>query len=330
MRRYTLGGNLSLKNRIKQYVTNSCSGEEKVIFLDLCHWYRLLDEPNYSNLKATLEKGVENNDILCPVSYSILCEFRKNQDKELVLKRIDFADKLSKRLSFLHHNRIQKMEFFRFGSHKMLLSQKDVLTHWLDSYPVPFRLEQNGASDIIYDNLITSMINISPVEWSKYNELWNITDGITEYFFKPQAKIINDYNNEISRSKIQEEELKRIVLELLDTLSQDLTVLVSEIEAIAKAHYLNIENYDSMKTFFKNTPTINIRSQIHTSLRLDKHAVKPNDLWDFEHATSLPYTDIYVTDKPSAHILKNVLKLDKKYGVEILSSLEELSQILRV
>ncbi len=319
---------MSLKSKIEQHVVNSFSGKEKVIFLDLCHWYLLLDDSKYENLKVALEKGVNNSDILCPVSYSILCEFRKNQDKALVLKRIGFADKLSKRLGFVHHYRVQKMEFFQYGLYQETLSKKDVLTHWLDLFPVPLNLKKNGASERECEELLNELINVSPIEWLKYDELWRFTNDMTERVFKPLANRINEYNNDTTRSNIFKDELQKVVLELLDAMSKDLSFTLSEIEDIRTKHYLKIENHRPMFKFFKNIPTVNIRSQINTSLRIDKHSVKPNDLWDFEHAVSLPYTDIYVTDKPSAHILKNVLKLDEKYGVEILHSLDELSQIL--
>ncbi|EJV2652677.1 hypothetical protein N6393_004354 [Vibrio vulnificus] len=321
---------MNLQSKIDKYVQSSFVGKEKVIFLDLCHWYRLLDESEYSDLKDFLEHGVKNNEFICPINYSILCEFRKNQDKELVLKRIDFADRLSKRLSFVHHHRVQKMEFFHFGLFKKPLMRKDIFTHWLDFYPVPIRVEQNGASDRTYEALLSGMIDISPVEWSKYDELWGITDGMTKDLFGPLASQINGLPNNVKRSEIVYEELQKIIVDFLDSLSRDMTVSVPDIERIARNHYLNLGNSKSVNKFFKNIPTIYMRSQINASLRIDKSTVKPNDLWDFEHATSLPYTDIYVTDKPSAHILKNVLKLNEKYDVEIISSLEELNQLVRV
>ncbi|EPF7653822.1 TPA: hypothetical protein RQJ49_004495 [Vibrio vulnificus] len=321
---------MSFREKISNYKNEHLLGGEKIVFLDLCHWFRLLEDEAYSDLKELCLEEVEEGKLVFPVSFSIINEFQKHKDKELVLNRIQFADKLSKRFSILHYYRLPRREFVRYSNQSATLKKIDVLTHWFDFFPVEFNLIQNGASKEHCDILGDQLLDISPVEWLKYDVFWDMTQNINDKIYVDLRNIIqNGYSVGLSRNVIKNEELDSMVDKFISELVIDPNLSNDELAAIKEFVNKTPKTPEGRRKFFRNLPSLYMRSEVNTSLRYDKEKVKINDLWDLEHAITLPYTNIYVTDKPTAHTLKNTLKLERKFDVSILSSLEQLEEKLR-
>ncbi|MGR5108880.1 hypothetical protein [Vibrio jasicida] len=322
---------MSFKEKISNYKNEHLQGGEKIVFLDLCHWFRLLENETYRDLKELCVEKVRDGKLVFPVSFSIINEFQKHKDKELVLNRIQFADKLSKRFSILHYHRLPRREFVRYSNQGATLKKLDVLTHWFDFFPVEFHFIQNGASKKHYDILCNQLLDISPVEWLKYDVFWDMTKDINDKIYVDLQNIIhNGFSVGLSRKTITNEELDSMIDKFISELAIDPDLSNDELAAIFEFGNKTPQTPEGRRKFFRNLPSLYMRSEVNTSLRYDKEKLKINDLWDLEHAITLPYTDIYVTDKPTAHTLKNTLKLEGKFDVSILSSLEQLEQKLRV
>ncbi|WKE64297.1 hypothetical protein PVT67_11460 [Gallaecimonas kandeliae] len=316
---------MELQDKFAIFKESNLLKTEKIVFLDLCHWYRLLEEKRYERLMRTLTSQVEDGKVICPVSFSIINEFQKHKDKDLVLKRIRFADRLSKRFAIIHYRRLPRIEFVKYSNDSCALEKYDALTHWFDFFPEELRFEQNGATDEQYDVLCSQLLAMSPDIWLKYDEFWRMTETLDKEVYGRLRSLVNDghYIGK-GRKLIEKEEMDFLIDLLLSELIAIKNFKAEELDAIRNFHEKTAKTSEGRRSFFRNLPSLFMRSKINTSLRYDKKTVKVNDFWDLEHAMALPYSHIYVTDKPTAHTLKNTLKLESKFGVSILNSLDDL------
>ncbi|WP_181722714.1 hypothetical protein [Vibrio tarriae] len=257
---------MSFREKISNYKNEHLLGGEKIVFLDLCHWFRLLEDEAYSDLKELCLEKVEDGKLVFPVSFSIINEFQKHKDKELVLNRIQFADKLSKRFSILHYYRLPRREFVRYSNQSDTLKKTDVLTHWFDFFPFEFHLIQNGAAKEHYDILGNQLLDISPVEWLKYDVFWDMTQDINGKVYVDLKNIIqNGYSAGLSRNIIKNEELDSMVDKFISELAIDPNLSNDELAAIKEFVNKTPKTPDARRKFFRNLPSLYMRSEVNTS-----------------------------------------------------------------
>ncbi|HDL7747731.1 TPA: hypothetical protein PXP51_000006 [Yersinia enterocolitica] len=306
----------------------------KVVSLDLCHWYQLEETKEngdeFSGLKNKIDKLVSSGDVIFPISYSILYEFYKRRDQDLVMRRLGYADKLSKRLSFTHYFRLRENEIISHFNFNKRIDKKEALTHWFDFYPIEFYFDNNGATNEDIEKITDSLLNLSPKEWLKYDEYWSFTEGFTKDYCSAILERIESYKKDWSRRDFRKSEICSIIrgvaryffgTQTKDRYDDQFNNLLSVFENIYE--YSEKEKID----FFMNIPTIYMEHKTTEGLVFDKGNVKINDIWDIEHSMVLPYSDIYMTDGPTVHFLK-ALKIDKKFDVKIISKLSELDLLL--
>jgi len=299
------------------------------LFLDLNYWINLSEEQNPLNieLRNLLSEKVSSSKIVCPISPSLLLEFKKRPQSDRRTKYCQLMDELSRGISLRNGMAIFKEEF-KAVIRGQAIDRAIAYSHFIEALLNDLRIEfpesewsqidKERAADLRFDHFsnmsIIEVVDIE-IEDDKEGSILRLRDGLSELC--KQEKEWRGKNN-LSRSDIEQAEFASTAYSFMPTILESL--LDADIRTIQK---LSSEN--DKANILRQCPTFWCEYRLITELRLNKVQLTENDLWDLQHvASALPYVDCVACDGMTRHLCSDVLKLDKKYGTTVISKLSDL------
>jgi len=307
--------------------------------LDLSFWIKMTEErePSYIKLKELLSKKVSDRKVICPVSPTLLVEFRKQPASEKLAKYSQLIDGFSQGLSIRNWHSLFKDEFTYITAEKKIES-KVAYSHFADAFSSSTRLvfgqqwteaDLKKAGDIIFNHFVQMSVNkVFDIEMDE-NEIGNITFIRNRFSQLAEQEKAWRESHQDTRHVIEQAEFTATVNAVLPLI---FSVLISATESSAPSfRNLTTTSLEDKKELLDRCSTFWCRYQLMTALRSNRAFLKENDLWDIEHAaTVLPYVTCFACDGGTRHICSDVLRLDKRYGTMIVSKVDELIEFIEL
>jgi len=327
---------LCIEHHIKarQIELSQSLAHRKKVYLDACFWIAIRDahlgarkDAPAQELLSLLRQGVDEYKILCPISGSMFLELVKQPHTEG--RRIGTAkiiDELSLGVAMIPPPNVMATEIYVF-----LLEAKD----GVDLHPIQ-ELIWTKAAHVLGD-LIPSSTGLSPtdedaVQKQFFDHLWDYsllelintvgdqappTDGF-DRLSKETNRLNAMHQHELrSFEQAYDTELRGAV-QIAGEIAADIIKELAEKDEGRKLTFSHAERACSVNMCqnliyraFKN-PTnkdtlrsVHVGASIHAGMRWDKFRnFKPNDYYDFAHATAaLSYCDVFLTDGPLHHLV---------------------------
>lgn len=315
--------------RARQIELAQSIASRRKIYLDARFWIIVRDtalgvrtEPEARELLHHLRRGVAGGRLICPISASMFLELMKQPYSPG--RRIGTAqliDELSLGVSMISPPTVMGTEIYSF----LLKAKGDV-----ELYPVQELIWTKVA--YVLGETYPSLAHLSPdeeliVQKAFCDHLWHYSlgdivktigdnnsppDGFAELSRHTNEQNAN-YKDEL-RSFAQTYDIElRGIIELAGDLAADVIHQLAENEAGSQLSPTPDERAASVNMCrnllyhaFRKPETkdalrsIHIGASIHASMRWDKtRKFKPNDYYDFEHATAaLSYCDAFLTEGP--------------------------------
>jgi hypothetical protein len=312
-------------------LAHAIAGRRK-IYLDLRFWIMLRDvalglrsEEKLQTLLMTLRRGVASGTMICPISAPTFLELMKQPFlAERRIATANLVDELSLGVSIMRGDRIMRTEVDSFALR--VAGRSDVHRMWElvwtkaayvlgDVYPVPQGLPPEMAQRIqveFFDHLwsmsLGKMIGImgeASIPPDSYTSLSKETNANCQ-----------TWSHEITSYKAAYDiELRGVVEEMGPVASQRMVCMAEAaigrpLDANERSQFDNPGKnalYYGMRMpkWRRLLRSMHIDASIHASMRWDKSRnFKPNDWYDFQHATAaVGYCDIFLTERSMHHLL---------------------------
>lgn len=320
----------------------------KKIYLDINFWIRLRDQETDSDkaLFNILERLVEENKCVLPISEILFWEMLKQNDVSLLKKMANVMTRLSKGFSIISDQERQQLEFINFIHSKTQEPVFDLnVAAWTKTsiniiYNMMLKFEPKKADNRFIDFLE----NIS------FEKIITLAESGN---FKPfRFKDDIEYQNKAKEKfKHENKSLKQMYLSelsgYLETFDSDFIRYMDDIYFLETGMHLSSSEKENV--YFTNwslciynlvrdnkitteLPSFTIFSELYAIVRWnkDRKYKDGNDTLDFMHATAaLPYYDYFFTEK---ELRSNIAqqKLDKRYNCMVLSNPTEIIQQLQL
>lgn len=324
------------------------------IYLDACFWIIMRDtalgiraEPAARRLLDDLRQGVANGCLICPISASMFLELMKQPyDPGRRVGTSKLIDELSLGVSMIPLPIVMSTEIYSF-----LLQAKG----GVDLYPMQ-ELIWTKVAYVLGDNYpslehLPSSQNIA-IQTSFFDHFWSLPlcDIVTiigeNNSIPDEFCDLSQYTNEMNarhrdelRSFTQTYEIElRGGIEIAADVAADVVHHLVEKESGRQLSPTPDERvvcvnmcrnllYNAMKKPDAQGVLRNlyVSASIHAAMRWDKHRkFRPNDYYDFEHATAaLSYCDAFLTEGPLRDLVtRPQLNLQSVNGCRVFSNVE--------
>ncbi len=327
------------------------AGRHKV-YLDTKYWVLLRDEKlgrlvdrDVSKLAVLLHRGVQPEQLICPISADILSEILKQTDPATLACAVEVIDALSNGISLLAPEERRRMELLYF-LRKNLPGNSDCYSPdifvWTKlAYVFGFITPSNA--------LLSAKEGIT-IQKAFFDHMWGMslaeiisTIGIQAIRKMPRmpdvsaklntGKVAHMDENRSMDAMIQSEiagvldAIKPDIQEMLEYLYKSLAENISTEEEILSSKGLHqfanlIYHGFRLKRFSTELPCVRIPATIHAAIRWDKTrkywSTDPHDLHHAEAA--LPYFDMFLTERSLRSLLtRSDLRLDSLYNCTVVS-----------
>lgn len=318
--------------------------EPKRIYLDTNQWITLARVVNGSEKDSELvevyqkmKKLSDSGEAIFPISFFHLEDMMVHQNKERREKLIDFMVTISKGwvirpYNFLIYEEVSNAVLSRLGVRSFYDIRKQMiakgLAHmissgyeitWNKSVKVPENFEQRlkEATD-------------SPETMAKLLK----SDGMTLHF-QQGRKLYIDNADKMEQNRLKNQKMEKNQRYNTAIGEYIYNVVGNELEKFlgkAKPDIIRKaipQTRTEMEEFLESMPATNIVFRLtYGRDEFYNRQVQSNDTTDINHLSgAIPYCDIVVMERMFAS-LSQQLKLDKKYGCTVLSSLKELNKII--
>jgi hypothetical protein len=303
--------------------------DRRILFLDLNYWINLAQEQNPLNieLRNLLSEQVSSSKIICPVSPSLLLELKKRPQSDKRNKYCQLMDELSEGVSLRNSPAIFKEEF-RAVIKDQTIDRYTAYSHFIEALLDSLRIEfpESGwgqadidrAADLIFDYLngmsIVDVVDIE-VEDDKEGSILRLRNGLSEL-----CKQGGEWRekNRVSRRDIEQ-------AEFASTARSFMPIMIAALLGTDTTSLQRLSSENDKAEILKRCPTFWCEYHLMAELRIHKAQLKENDLWDLQHvASALPYVDCVACDNPTRHLCSDVLRLDKRYGTTVISTISDL------
>ena len=338
----------------------SLAGRRK-IYLDMRFWIIARDtalgvceEPAARKLLHHLRRGVANGRLVCPISASMFLELMKQPYSPG--RRIGTAqliDDLSFGISMIPSRTVMGTEI-----HSFLLRAKGNA----DLYPMQELIWTKVA--YVLGDIYPSLAELSPSEElamqkSFFDYLWEYSladmvetmgdnvppsDGFAELSRETNERNAEHRDGLRSFARTYDTELKGVI-EIAGDMAADVIHQLAEKEAGREFSATAEERANSVNMCrnllyhaFKKPQTkgalrcLHIGASIHAAMRWDKNRkFKPNDYYDFEHATAaLSYCDAFLTEGPLHDLVTRPdVDLETINGCRVFSDVQAAAEHVR-
>jgi hypothetical protein len=317
--------------------------QRHILFLDLFYWIKLSEsrEPVYQDLNKALHEAVEEGYLICPISPSIFMELKKQPASEERKNHAQLMDKLSRKLSLRISQNIFKDEFRAVMAAEQI-PRNIAHSHYLDA---PSRLNlkfpKHGwdstmieeGTKLIFDEIEALPIDqsLSMTEKNRSQYIDSLRNGWRQ--LADQEAVWRVANPDATLKEIEGAEFASTVQAFVPYLAPDLLNIITKADLSIKLKYLSMregERQEMVINWLNDCPTFWNKYKVIVALRSNKQRLEENDLWDLEHIVSaVPYVDCLTCDKGMRHRLTQMLSLDKKYGVKIVSKPDQVLMWVR-
>jgi len=309
----------------------------KILFLDLNFWIRLSEGRSTSHLKlgALLAELVEAGELICPVSPSLLMELTKRQGSNRRDRYCRLMNQLSQGVSL----RLSPFIFadeFKTCLEGGRLERHMGYSHFMDALFGELNLvfpesgwtesETNRAKKLVFDDIgamsIIEIVNLETEE-SRERSIAYLRKGWSE-LCRQEGEWRRE--NHSSFQAIEQAEFAATVRSLIPQIwrvlrSADITSLQRRLQSTS---------LDEKREILNACPTFWCEYKLLSALRSNRSRVTENDLWDLQHVASVvPYVDCLACDRGTRHLCSDMLKLDRKHDLTILSQEDDLMAWLR-
>lgn len=316
----------SYKNKKLKELNEFASNKIK-IYLDLKYLIKIRDsltEKERSINKRIfyrLKELVNNGKVICPFSDSILDEVLKQSDLKRRIKTAEVLDILSKNISLkpllyiFIEEFLNVLNFYR-GQTQGKINYWDYPISLLDD--LDFKISDNNDIDInftkilLYEGMITTTIQ-----------------EIISFHKKAKCSIISSIAENIISSRSCDSNTDSIEKIIYSELKSCLILIGKELKIPSQFVIEQLQDFKS-NDIEKIAPSIFVFCSLHGDLIKDSSKkYKKNDYYDIEHCClAIPNCDYFFTEDSFMFRTKNVLKMDKKYGVQIESKPQRIMSIL--
>lgn len=310
--------------------------QRSILFLDLNFWISLAEQTDgiYVELIRLLHEMVEAGQLVCPVSPSLLMELRKRPSSEKRDCYCQLMDCLSQGLSLRIGPVVFENEFGRLVEGKQV-ERQIAYSHFLDAFSSGSHLVfpegwapefADQAANLVFDHLeamsIREFMNAETEEFREQN-IGYLRNGWRELCRQEEEWRRQD--GEISLAEIERAEFAATVRSLIPQIWQ--VVTKASTSRLLKPISTSLAE---KRGILEACPTFWCRYRLISALRSNRSKVEVNDLWDFEHVVSaVPYVDCLACDSGTRHICTQMVKLDQKYDMKIVSKPDELLEWVR-
>lgn len=342
--RITLGE--SIKNRRK-------------VYLDIKYWGDLCDVSLGKNIDTSLIeiyniliRLVQEKKIICPLSYRIYSELRKQKDINRFRETSKMMELLSENVMILFETeRIDYELLYFFYAQNMdqdLLYEPDIFVWSKASFVMgqvipenPFLSNQENEwiqkefFKAMWEYPFSELVNKVGVETNL--ELQNMSNNTVDTINKDKVhfehELKNPHNAYMSEIAGQLDFYRERIKNNFSNVATKMTKSSHElgnnpeddIQPIINMIY-DMFDYQKMGIYL---PTFDIGAKIYSTIRWNKtQKFKVNDLDDIGHvSTALPYYDYFFTEKSFCTLIKNI-EYDKKYSCTVAWKPEEIFNML--
>ncbi|MDO8713710.1 MAG: hypothetical protein Q7K13_04400 [Polynucleobacter sp.] len=304
------------------------------IYLDQRFWIMFRDAPVSQgkdkvifDLLALLKNLVSQGKVICPISESVFIELLKQSDKSTRLATTKLIDELSLGISLISFEERVRQElcnsfYDRAGITDLIPIRQLVWTKLAnvlgEAHPfnMPFSPDeelviQKAFSDLIWNTSLVEMVGHIDVPLQLNREAL--------------ATQLNAENNAHQSMIGNYPQAFRAEFEGgLSFFQNEISALVKELNERGLDFDVKLArlNKKEFKVFSQSIPSLYIYGVCHAAVRWNKTKnLCGNDLFDFHHAAAaLGYCDVFLTEKPLAHMLSQRHLELSKYKCEIFWS----------
>jgi len=336
----------------------------KKIYLDTKYWILLRDarirrnvDDNILRLLRLLETLVESGLAVCPISAETFSEIFKQSDIKTLRATVQIIDDLSRGITILNLFERLDLEVFHFVCTKTKKAES------------VYSLDELVWTKIAYvmGFVTPSLKTLSPdincaMQKAFIDQMWTIslTDMLGQIYTRATRwkPIFLDFSQELNEGKFSHIEehnsFKQMFLAelagILDFYKPSFKSLMEYIYESETGRKITAEEISSddagqkvanfiyhafrLNKITSELPSFRVSAGIHAAVRWDKERkYKPNDLYDFHHATdAIPYYDYFLTEHSLRHLVSSKnLNFDTLFHCKTISdindAINELSQI---
>jgi hypothetical protein len=324
------------------------------VYLDACFWIIMRDtalgtriDPAAQKLLCHLRRGVANGRLVCPISASMFLELLKQPyNLERRIGTAQLIDELSLGVSMIPSQIVMGTEIHSF----LLKAKGDV-----DIYPMQELIWTKAA--YVLGDTYPSLMQLSPAEEMEiqkkfFDYLWRLSlsdivkvmgdkipppDGFSELSRKTNDKNAEHKDELRSFAQTYDVELRGVV-EIAGDMAADVIhhlyekasgfhgSLRQDERSTSVNMCRNLLYYALKKPETRSAlRSIHIGASIHAAMRWDKgRKFKPNDYYDFYHATAaLSYCDAFLTEGPLHHLVTQTqINLEIVNGCRVFSDVQ--------
>jgi hypothetical protein len=279
-------------------------------------------------LNKALHEAVEEGILICPISPSIYVELQKQNSLEKWKSYAQLMDQLSGKLSVRISQNIFVEEFRAILTGDQI-SREIAYSHYVDASSVSgLKFPEHGWDEAMTDEgtkLIFDEIEALPIAQSL-----SMTEKNRPQYMDPLGKgwrqlteqeaKWREANKEVPSAEIEEAEFTSTVTSVLPQIFR----VYMEGDDLTKLRMFST-SLQEKRELVKACPTFWNKYKVIAALRSNRSKLTENDMWDLEHVVSaVPYVDCLACDGGMRHLLTQMLSLDKKYRVKIVSTPDEI------
>ncbi len=330
------------------------------IYLDTNYWVDICDvslgkkkNESIEKIYLYLKKGVETNQLICPISDRIFIEVLKQDDEQTLHQTAKIIDELSQGYIIRGERERFELELFNFfyDNLKMEMDIKASQNYWDYIYNIYGFMAPNHQQLSLAENLL-----IQKQYFNDIVKIYKLSDMVKDQNFKQRLPHYKNYKIDtdwFNSKKIEHSQDHNVFHQLymselggiLDEYSEDIqNIWKKVIGNKAKQENISISpndrsNSDIGKNMIYNIfdkkkiglylPSLDIPVMLHAKLRWNTtQKYKQGDFNDIGHATSaLPYYDYFFTEG-NLHTMIKQSKYDEKYMCRVASKYSDTVAML--
>lgn len=323
-------GSFVRKFNRQQWLDSGSFLDRKTIFLDMSFWIGMSEgrEPNFIELKELLVQKVTERKIICPVSPSLLLELKKRPSDPKRLQYCQLTEELSQGLSIRNWLAVFEDEFKNVVEGKPVGAQI-AYSHFVEAFSGGLGIEfdeewsqadADKAGELIFEDVSKLAIReviAMDVDENQQGSIKFLRSGLARLAEQEHAE---RQTGSESPNAIEQAEFEALVRSVLPQIMNS----SARIDPGALTALLTFSD-EQKAVLLKQCPTFWCHLKLMTALRSNRQKLKENDFWDLQHAASaLPYVTCFACDSGTRHLCSEMLKLDCKYSVTIISEIGEL------
>jgi hypothetical protein len=333
-------------------------GMRRKIYLDLRYWIMVRDTAagirtgaSSRKLLHFLRRGVANGTLICPIGTSVFSELMKQRYSEG--RRIGTArlvDELSLGVTMVSSPTVTGTEIHSWmleqaGQTDLYKMQEIIWTRMAyvlgeihpslpDVAPSIELIIRRGFIEKMWTQSLTDIVQVIGDAWPPKSELNSATE---------QINAANAAHVHALRSF--EHAYRQETLGVADVAASVAANVLAELrerhDLVSKQHDWHVQTgalrnrlvaYLGTKAGIRSLRTLHIQRSLHASARWNKtRQFKPNDMYDFDHASvAVGYCDAFLTEGPlHAMVTSPQLALTDTYDCRVIADLDEAVEFLR-